>query len=487
MVTPYLYWRELEKALQYAERGLQIAQTLHLKELLPSAYTALGNVLTRMGETARAETCLRQGMEIGQQLGLASYEQLMATGFLAYNLCGQGRVDEARQLAEGALWSYTGNPDTYEAYVCRSVLADVALENQQLDKAESLFAELVEVGERRQFRIPLAMVYFGLAYIHFETKRSESGLAYARNALRLIEASKTFQLFLDQGVRSQIVAEALIRVGEKSPFLERVLANLPEKQAAQLAVQDHHSIRVQCFGPLHVFVNGQEVSQERWVSAKARDLLAYFVTTRGEKVPAEKIFDAIWGEKERTSRTAFHTALSRLRNALKHEEANPRLILVEVGEYWLDLARFNIDVDEFDFALAKARASSNPTARVEWYERAVALYRGEYLQNMYYEWVFAERRRLTQSYLTALQELTTYHLSNQSPKQAVACIEKAIPLDLLNEDLYCLAMRAYAEVSDRTSVARTYMELQKLLRNELNTEPMPGTVSLYQELQKSHG
>lgn len=34
MVTPYLYWRELEKALHYAERGLQIAQTLHLKEFV---------------------------------------------------------------------------------------------------------------------------------------------------------------------------------------------------------------------------------------------------------------------------------------------------------------------------------------------------------------------------------------------------------------------------------------------------------------------
>ena len=484
MVTPYLYWRELEKALQYAERGLQIAQTLHLKELLPSAYTALGNVLTRMGETARAETCLRQGMEIGQQLGLASYEQLMATGFLAYNLCGQGRVDEARQLAEGALWSYTGNPDTYEAYVCRSVLADVALENQQLDKAESLYGELVEVGERRQFRIPLAMVYFGLAYIHFETKRSESGLSYARNALRLIEAARVFQLFLDQGARSQVVSEALIRAGEKSPFLERVLENLPEKQTAQISVQDHHSIRVQCFGPLHVFLNGEEVSQERWVSAKARDLLAYFVTTRGEKVPAEKIFDAIWGEKERTSRTAFHTALSRLRNALKHKEKNPRLILVEVGEYWLDAARFNIDVDEFDFALAKARVSSNSTTRAEWYERAVALYRGEYLQNMYYEWVFPERRRLVQSYLTALQELTIYYLSIQSPKRAVACIEKAIPLDLLNEDLYCHAMRAYAEIGDRASVARIYSSLQNLLRAELNANPLSTTVALYQELQK---
>ncbi|HRQ22709.1 MAG TPA: BTAD domain-containing putative transcriptional regulator [Anaerolineales bacterium] len=480
LVTPYLYWRELDKSLHYAERGLQIAQTLHLKELLPSAYTALGNVLTRLGETARAEASLRQGMEIGQQLGLASYEQLMATGYLAYNLCGQGRVEEARQLAEGALGSYTGNPDTYEAYVCRSVLADVALENRQLDKAERLFAELVEVGERRQFRIPLAMVYFRLAYIHLETKRPESGLEYARKALRLIEASRTFQLFLDQGIRSQVVSEALIRAGEKSPFLERVLENLPEKTIQTL--QDRYSIQAQCFGNFRVLLNGKEVSQERWVSAKARDLLAYFVTMRGEKTPADKAFDAIWGEKERTSRTAFHTALSRLRNALKAGDDSPRLILVEVGEYWLDSARFSIDVDEFNAAMAKARSATNDEVAAEWYERAAALYQGEYLQNLYYEWVFPERRRLAQAYLNALQELAVYHLSIRAPRKAVEYIEKAIPLDALNEDLYCLSMRGYAGLGDRSNVARVYAELQKLLHNELNTKPMPGTVTLYKEL-----
>lgn len=481
LATPNVYWRELDKALHYAERGLQIAQTLHLKELLPSAYTALGNVLTRLGETARAEACLRQGMEIGQQLGLASFEQLMATGFLAYNLCGQGRIDEARQLAEGALWSYTGNLDTYEAYVCRSVLADVAIENQQMDKAESLFTELIEVGERRQFKIPLAMVYFGLAYIHLEKKYNESGLLYARKALRLIETSRVFQLFLDQGPRSQIVTDALINAGEQSPFLERVIENLPQKKI-QVSIQNRNSIQVGCFGNFRVLLNGEEVSQERWVSAKARDLLAYFVTMRGEKIPTDKAFDAIWGEKESTSRTAFHTALSRLRNALKNGQENPRLILVEVGEYWLDSARFSIDVDEFNSALAQAHAINNQSQRVEWYERAISLYRGEYLQNLYYEWVFPERRRLTQSYLIALQELTTYYLNIQNPKQAIQHIEKAIPLDKLNEDLYCLAMKAYADSNNRAEVSRLFSDLNLILHKEMNTKPLPETVTLYQSL-----
>ena len=222
MVSPCLYWRDLDTAFRYAERGLEIAQTLHLRELLPSAYSALGNVLTRRGETARAEGCLRQAMDLAENLGLASYERLMTAGYLAYNLYGQGRVDEARQMAESALWAYTGSPDTYEAYVCSSVLADVALEQGRLSRAEALYGELVEVGERRQFRIPLAMVYFGLAYIHLVTEHQPDGLAFARKALGLIEPTQAVQLFLDQGERSRVVCQSLQQDGERSPFLQRV-------------------------------------------------------------------------------------------------------------------------------------------------------------------------------------------------------------------------------------------------------------------------
>jgi two-component SAPR family response regulator len=302
----------------------------------------------------------------------------------------------------------------------------------------------------------------------------------------MIEASRAFQLFLDQGHRSKIVAGALIDAGEKSPFLEKVIENLPDTPASNVSILDH-SIQVQCFGNFRVSVNGQEISQERWVSAKARDLLAYFVTMRGEKIPADKAFEAIWGEKEGTSRTAFHTALSRLRNALKIENENPRLILVEVGEYWLDVARFSIDVDEFNFALAKVRVAPNAASRAEWYERAISIYSAEYLHNLYYEWVFPERRRLAKAYLTALRELASYHLSNQSPQQALLLIEKAIPLDWLNEDLYCLAMHAYARTGDRANLARVYSELEQRLKDELNTKPLTKTANLYRELQKRNG
>ncbi|MFZ5903368.1 MAG: BTAD domain-containing putative transcriptional regulator [Chloroflexota bacterium] len=485
LVSPHLYWREFETALRYAERGLEIAQTLHLNELLPAAYTALGNVLTRRGETARAEAALRQSVELARHLGMASYEQLMATGYLAYNLYGQGRVEEAWQLAEGALWAYTGSPDAYEAFVCRSVLADVALESNQLNRAENLFSELAQTGARRQFRIPLSMVYFGLAYIHLVTDRKETGIQHACAALELIEPTRAIQLFIDQGERSRVVCNALKEAGYASPFLDKVLENLPNgKKAGTITVTDQSVIKIKCLGSFRAFAGDMEISQERWVSAKARDLLAYFVTFRGERIPADRAFDAIWAEKAGRGLTAFHTALSRLRTALKTNENSPRFILVESGDYRLDAARFAIDVDEFDSALAKARGAADDEAAARFLEQAVNLYRGEYLQNLYYDWLFPERRRLTQAYLGALRGLAEHHYIHKRYTRSLELLERALRVDNLQEDLHCQALRAHAALGDRAGLASQYQEMKRVFAKELDMEPLQSTTALYQSLME---
>ena len=486
LVSPYLYWQDLDTALQYAERGLEIAQTLHLHELLPSAYSALGNVLTRRGETARAESCLRQAMDLSQTVGLASYERLMTAGYLAYNLYGQGRADEALQMAESAFWAYTGHPDTYEAYVCNSVLADIALEQGQISRAESFYTELVEVGERRQFLIPLAMVYFGLAYIHFVTHRQECGLGFARKALRLIEPTQAVQLFVDQGERSRVVCKNLQEAGEQSHFIQRVLESLPTTTliASPLAINTA-VVTVRCLGSFRVFIGSEEIAQERWVSTKARDLLAYFITFRSERIPGERVFDAIWADKPGRGMTAFHTALSRLRHALRKGDTALRFVLVEAGEYWLDNAAFSVDVNEFDTALTKARAASTEELAADWYEQAISQYHGEYLDNLYYDWLFAERHRLTQAYISALRNLANLHFSHERFTNALELLQRALRVDNLNEDLHCQAMRTYVALGDQAGLVHQYQDLETTLTAELGMQPLVSTRKLYQRLVSS--
>lgn len=484
IAIPYLYWGHLDTALKYAERGLEIAQQLELQELLPNAYAILGSILTRLGETARAENALRQSLELAQRLGLAAYERVMATGFLAYNLYTQGRVNEAWQLAEGALWSYAGNPDTYEVYVCRSVLADIALERNQIEQAEKLFEDLLEVGERRQFRIPLAMVAFGLAYIYLSTGREAEGIEFARRSLHLIEPTGALQLYLDQGERARIVCRALVKAGVDSPFVSRVLGKLQESRMTGSVSVHSRAVSVKCLGQFRVYVNGEEVKQERWVSAKARDLLAYFVTFRRDRLPLDRILEALWPQTAVQSHRAFHTALYRVRQALRSDSESTKFILVEAGEYWLDAARFQIDVDDFDTALAQARAaeSQNPARAVAWYERAISLYEGAYLDNFYYDWVFPEQRRLQNAYLSALRRLATYSASARDYERALSLYQRILSIDPLLEQVHCELMRCYAATGDRTGVVRQFRTLEDILQQELGLPPQPSTVQLYRAL-----
>jgi two-component SAPR family response regulator len=362
------------------------------------------------------------------------------------------------------------------------VLADVALEQGRLERAEAFYAELVEIGERRQFLIPLAMVYFGLAYIHFVTHRQESGLGFARKALALIEPTKAVQLFLDQGERSQVVCKNLQEAGEQSQFLQRVLENLPPKTIVFPLVVNPAVVRVQCLGPFRVFIGSEDISQERWVSTKARDLLAYFITFRSERIPGERVFDAIWANKPGRGMTAFHTALSRLRHALRSGDAAPRFVLVEAGDYWLDIAAFSVDVNEFDTSLTKARAAPTEELAAHWYEQAISYYHGEYLDNLYYDWLFAERHRLSQAYIAALRNLANFHFTHERFTNALELLQRALRVDNLNEDLHCQAMRAYVALGDQAGLVHQYQDLEKTLSVELGMEPLVTTQKLFQKL-----
>ena len=483
--SPYLYWRDFEKALDYAERGLSLAQNLHMVELLPNAYAMLGNVLTRLGEPVRAESSLRQAMEMAQRLGIASYERVMAIGYLAYNLTGQGRLEEARQLVESALWAYRGPSETYDVFVCRSVLADIALEKQDFQEAARLYNNILPGGVQHQFRIPLAMVYFGLAYISLALNRKDEGIEYAKESLQLIEPTHAIQLYLDQGDRSRIVCEALRDAGEDTPFVRRVLDFLRQREqdADALSVSvSRKAIEVRTLGNFRILVNGRELTQDDWVSTKARDLLAYFVTFRNERIPADRVFDALWRDSASRGKTAFHTALSRLRKALRGQDKTLKYILVEAGEYWLDSARFSIDADEFDAAFMQARSSQTKEAAESWYLKGLALYQGDYLSGLYYDWVFPEQRRLARNFLDLLSALADVSLDLEKYAQAIDALQRALELDPLAEKLYVQLIRAYAKNGERTKIARTYQALEERLRAELGIQPARSTKMLVQRL-----
>lgn len=482
--TPTLYQKDYDTALQLAEKAIDICQELQLKETLPAAYAALGNVLTRIGELEQAESALHTAINQADFIDGARYAQVMAAGYLAQNLALQGRVSEARQLAEHSLQPYEDQPIVYDVYVCRSVLADLLLDTHKLDEARTIYSNLISLGESTQYRIPLAMAYFGLAYILMQEEKPEQAIQYSQESLKLLEPAMMHQLYLDQHDRALVVCEALAQHMPDNEFVQQIYRMLskiiPEPQQPIITITRSQRIEIKTLGSFQVSHNGTIIEPKAFASAKARDLLAYFVNVRSKSVTLDRVIDAIWSEGT-GSTSGFHTALYRVRAALRQKGEKEKFILSEVGEYRLDSAKFDIDIDQFDNLLKRAKHAEQDKS-IEFYEQALALYQGDYLDNLYYEWVVVERERLQRDYLTAIHNYSNFLLKDAQYHKASAWLYKALELEPYDEHLHIRYMQTLHQMGQQQNIIAHYHHLLDLLQEAFNAAPMTETQSAYKAL-----
>ena len=144
-----------------------------------------------------------------------------------------------------------------------------------------------------------------------------------------------------------------------------------------------------------------------------------------------------------------------------------------------------MDVDEFEADLARAGSATSEEQAAHWYEQAITLYHGDYLDNLYYNWLFPERNRLTKVYISALRALADYHFAHARFTNALELLQRALRVDNLNEDVHCQAMRTYVALGDQAGLVHQYQDLQRALAEELGMEPLASTRKLYQGLVSS--
>jgi len=491
MATPYLYWGDVGMARQLAERSVAYSEQLQFTEWLPMAYATLGNVLSRQKELTAGEEHLSRAIQLSRELGGESYAQLMASGFLAFNLAQRNRLVEARQVCEEALHLYSGSPETYELCVCRSVLGDVLLDMGAMDTAREYFLNLRHSCEARRFRLPLAMVYFALAYLHLEGGRNETALEFIRRSMEIIRHANAIMLYVDQGQRAARICQVAQDAGIYPEFAERVLIALspapaPGPSAAlpplHHQVADEDVIEVFCLGGFRLLHRGQELGKETGLTGRPREMLAYFITHRNQRLPLDRVVEDLWPDSTlERGQAVFHTTLYRVRQALAQVAGPGEYIRHESGEYQLEQERFRIDVALFESYVAQAQSSVGEQA-VQAYEAAVELYKGPYLVTLYIDWCDRVRRRLSVAYLTALRFLTAHYAANGDYHSAILACERMLEADPLLEQIHCDLMRFWHRVGNRAGVVKQYQKLSRLLDREMDTDPMPETQALYAEL-----
>jgi LuxR family transcriptional regulator, maltose regulon positive regulatory protein len=269
---------------------------------------------------------------------------------------------------------------------------------------------------------------------------------------------------------------ALAALQEISTTGDLELSNqgIMEKPVETSIAKEKDVLKVQCLGSFQVLKNGKEVA---WRTVRARDLFAYLVHNRIKPVSKEMIWEELWPEvNPEQALTLFHTNLYHLRRAISTGPGK-QPVRYKGKHYQLDLELFSFDVIKFE-SLASSEHQADRTVM----EEAISLYQGDYMENLDYPWICADRERLNRVYLRLLNQLSQIYLENENLENAASCLVTIIRLNPLLEEAYASLMQIYARMGDRLAVIQQYETLVSILDQELGVSPTAKTRELYYQL-----
>jgi oligopeptide transport system substrate-binding protein len=223
-------------------------------------------------------------------------------------------------------------------------------------------------------------------------------------------------------------------------------------------------------GTLDIHYDGRQLTKP--ATLKSQSLLAYLILHRDQPQPRDRLVGLFWGNRpERKARSSLSTALWHIRCCLPDERfilSDPHTVQVDPQvDLWLD-------VDEFE-----SHASRDDIAGLQ---SAVALYRGDFLDGFYDEWIINERYRLEALLLETLARLMAGREARGEHEAALATALRLLDHDPLREDAHRAVMRAYCRLGHRNSALNQYRRCQEILQQELDVKPMVETTELHQAI-----
>jgi LuxR family maltose regulon positive regulatory protein len=248
------------------------------------------------------------------------------------------------------------------------------------------------------------------------------------------------------------------------------------------------ALQARYFGHFEMFCNGDAVPLGR--NGKVLAILKYLLAHRARPVSQDHLMGWLWPESNlKKARWSLNSAIHVLRKLLSRcpSPATVNYILLEEGYYRLcPTVRVETDVDEFDISYEQGRRLEK-THRTEEaaaeYEKAIELYRGDYLvEDLYEDWTMVERERLANAYVDMLDRLAVHYMEIGQYQEAIRACYRLLEKDRCHEDSYRVLMRCYVSLGLRGRALRQYRLCEEILLQEYATAPSSETRSLYRSL-----
>jgi LuxR family maltose regulon positive regulatory protein len=456
---------DYDRALKTLRTGLENARASGYRRMEACVMISIADVLRDICLFDEALTMYEEGLAVAESV-MEVYYVTWATAGMGETYRLLGAPQKAETLLKQALSQAEVHGRPYESALFSVRLGIMEYEGGEYQKALATLRQVLgflkQVGDKEA----LARTHFHLAQAMFLSKD------YGGAELALADASRLagelgYDSFLTvEGRNATLLLQFAGSRGIGAGHYVRLLEQVRSRQAPQLTAPDRFKVdrlvrsrpefEVFAFGEGRVLINNQMVRDSDWRSGRAREMFFYLLNAEAPR-SKEQIAAALWPDLSPARSTSnFHISIHRARHALF-----PGIISLQEGLYRIppDLAIWS-DVTEFsDILLRVDETRTDPDGRADLLQKAIELYSGPFLPDIYSDWAETRRRELESRYLKALTALARSCAARGDLDRALRLLENVAAIDPYHDEL-SLAIEQYAR-----SHAYPPLQIQDFLRS----------------------
>jgi DNA-binding SARP family transcriptional activator len=214
-----------------------------------------------------------------------------------------------------------------------------------------------------------------------------------------------------------------------------------------------------------------------WLEQRTGQVFKYLVAARHRSVAVEEIGESIWPGADYAIGASVRYYVHALRRKLEPQRGlreQSAFIAAGCGSYRLNLEHVVVDADEFEAHLTAGLAcvERDPKGAAAQIERALAIYRGDFLAELpYAEWTMLERHRLHELACAGLNRLAEIRMELRLIDGAARSLERLATLQPYDEDVHRRLMEIDIMRGRRSDAVRRYASLRSRLRRTFGHDP----------------
>jgi len=257
----------------------------------------------------------------------------------------------------------------------------------------------------------------------------------------------------------------------------RMHVSQASKQAKDLTeehnINSFHGFYAQCMDTFQLLTPGKQIV--KWRTKKVRELFLYLRQNHPVPISRMTILDDLWSDYEKEKAiTLLHTTIYQLRKFIRSHNYNDPLAII--NECYV----FKYQIDSDIGQLQEIFSLDNMDERLV--ERALILYKGDYLEQEGYRWAFQFQDKICKEMLKYLKKYVLLYQIHENPPALVEdCLEKLLQIDPYNEQFMCMLLDYYRKKRQVKQMVDRYRDFHKSVKEELGVDLQQSTIDFFNE------